>query len=395
VRDPIRVCFWSTSFQADNQALACYLAEQAGFEIMVAMDRPEAYLNEPVSGLMPYRGLLVDRGEHTIRTALERFAPHIVVVDNHLPSFRVAPRWLVLWHGFGWRVDDLTRMRRELGALVGDVTRPNPAFLWLAFGEWDREYRIAHSSLAPENVVSAGSPYSDLLLPSSPLRSGFRPESVAPHYSIDVVNRKTVTLGLTWHHGGAFSHWGDEEGLLVRFAEHVGDRGANLLMRMHDRHRYEPREVARFESLASRHPHVQLKFKSDHPDSLVDLLITDVLVSNYSSFLNAFYHTGRPSVHVDPVDVRSGTYVQRIWRRGKLRSSRVSDPSAQWKLAPDQIGGLRARSFPELCASVDQALAEPVCCREPSVAFCRRYIKDADGGTRARITALIRRMAGG
>ncbi|MBN1611177.1 MAG: hypothetical protein JW940_31380 [Polyangiaceae bacterium] len=394
MRNPVRICFWCTSFQADNQALACYLAELSDFEVMVATDRPEAYLREPVNGLMPYRGHLVNRSERTIRGSLERFAPHVVVIDNHLPRFRVAPLWLALWHGFGWRVDDLSGWRDRLGALIGDVGRPSSAFRWLAFGDWDREYRIAHSQLAPENVVSVGSPYSDLLLPSSPLRADFRPSRVQSHYSIDVVATRTVTLGLTWHHGGAFSHWGDDAELLSRFAEHVGNRGANLLVRVHDRHRYEPDELARFEGLASRFPHVQLKFKSDYPDSCVDLLVTDVLVSNYSSFLNAFYHTRRPSVHIDPVDIQSHTYVQRILAKGTLLSCHVSDPAAQWKLAPDQIGGLRARSFAELCASVDRALDEPDCCREASAAFCARYIKNADGQTRARIADLIRQWTG-
>ena len=385
-----KVCFWATSFQADNQALAHYLAELPDFEVVVALDHPEGYRREPVNALLPFKGRLVDRQSRATRKELSRFAPDVLVVDNHLPDYPIAPRCLVLWHGFGWRVDDLSGMRRELGKLFGEVTRPNPAFRWSAFGKWDRTYRVEHSLLDPENVLAMGAPYSDLLLPGSPTRAQFRPDAVQTSYSLDLVGRKTVTVGLTWHHGGPLGHWGNDEALLNELVHRIGQLGANVLLRMHDRHRYERRDVRRVEALAKRHDHVQVKFKSDHPDSLVDLLVTDVLVSNYSSLLNAFYYTGRPSVHIDPIDAAAGEYVHRILRGGKLRARRVrEDPSQQWKLSPDEIGGLRARSFPELCAAIEQALADEHCCQQQAADFCRRYIEQVDGQTCHRFRQLL------
>lgn len=385
-----KVCFWATSFQADNQALAHYLAELPNFEVVVALDRPESYEREPVSRLLPFKGRLLDRQARTTRPELERIEPDFLVVDNHLPSFRIAPRCLVLWHGFGWRVDDLSGMRRELAKLFGEVTTPNPAFRWSAFGEWDRAYRIEHSQIAAENVVAMGAPYSDLLLPGTRTRELFRPEMVQADYSLDVVGRKTVTLGLTWHHGGPLGHWGDDEALLDELVRRIVELGANVLVRMHDRHRYAKRDVRRVEALAQRHEHVQVEFKSDHPDSLVDLLLTDVLVSNYSSLLNAFYYTRRPSVHIDPVDAAAGEYVRRTLRGGKLRTTRVQgSPTQQWKLSPDEIGGLRASSFDELCAAIEQGLADDHCCEQQAADFCHRYIEQADGQTCDRFRRLL------
>jgi hypothetical protein len=158
---------------------------------------------------------------------------------------------------------------------------------------------------------------------------------------------------------------------------------------MHDRHRYERANVQRMESLAARHGHVQLKFKSEHPDSLVDLLLSSVLISNYSSLLNAFYYTGKPSVHIDPIALAGPNY-QRVLRWGTLWRRKVQDPLSSWKVAPDDIGGLRARSFDELLAGVTRSLAEPGCCRETAASFVRRHISHADGQSCERIAASLR-----
>ncbi|MEM6295422.1 MAG: hypothetical protein AAGA54_29380 [Myxococcota bacterium] len=380
----LKICFWCTSFQADNQALAAHLAQSPGFEVLVAMDDPARYSAEPVERLLPMRGRWLDRRDADTPKAIEAWAPDVLVVDNHLPKQRLAPRVFVLWHGFGWRYDDLSVMRKQLRKLVGDVTRPNRRFRWQAFGEWDQRYRVSHSRLDPENVVALGSAYSDVLLPGSDVQRRFSRAEVQAHYCIDL-SRPTVLVGLSWHHGGALGHWGDDEALHEQLVAHVGASGANVLLRLHDRHRYEPAYVAVMEGLAARHAHVALKFKSESPDSLVDLLVSDVMISNYSSFLNAFYYTQRPSIHIDPVSGISGQHVTRTMKRGKLRVRSVRDPLSTWKLSPDEIGGLRATSFEELLAAIDLSLADPTCCQERSARFVARYITNPDGHTRERI----------
>ena len=392
----LKICFWSTSFQADNQALATYLAGREDFEVVVALDDPEAYRAAPVNRLLPFRGRWLDRRDPATPAAVKAFAPDVLVVDNHLPKERLAPRLFVLWHGFGWRVDDLSTMRKELKKLVGDVTLPNPDFRWQAFGPQDREYRIEHSQLASDNVVALGSAYSDVLAPGSEVRQRFDPADFQADYGIDLV-RPTVLVGLSWHHGGALGHWGDDDALHERLVEHVGSLGANVLLRLHDRHRYEDAYLESVTALADRHPHVELKFKSDSPDSLIDVLASSVMISNYSSFLNAFYYTRRPTVHIDPVTGIAGAHFTRVWKRGKLRKRKVSDPLSTWKLSPDDIGGLRATSFDELLAAVTTAVKEPGCCRERADAFIARHICDEGGDTRKGIAEYLRafcRMTG-
>lgn len=385
----MRICFWATSFQADNQALASHLSQQPGTEVLVALDCPETYQRDAVWELLPLRARLIDRRARAALRHIEDFGPDCVIVDNHLPKQPLAQCLYVLWHGYGWRVDDLSTMKRELHKLVGDVQRPNPRFRWHAFGAQDWSYRTRHSGFAEQNVISLGSAYSDLLSPESSSAVQLDLRSVQRHYSIDL-SRPTVLLGMTWHHGGALSHWGDDQVLHEELAITVGAAGANLLIRMHDRHRYHARDVARMEALAARHPHVQLKFKDTAPDSLVDLLVSAVMISNYSSFLNAFYHTGKPSIHIDPTVHGSGPNYRRDLRWGRIWTRRVSEPMASWKLSPEDVGGLVARNFSELSSAIRQSLAEPNCCRELAGDFVRRHITQPDGHTCARITTYLR-----
>ena len=370
--------------------MACYLADQPGYDVVVAMDRPETYRNEAVESLMPFRGRLIDRQSWSARKALKDFAADLVIIDNHVPKRKIAPRMLVLWHGFGWRIDDLSTMRREMRKHVGDVSSPNSAFRWVAFGQWDRDYRVNHSQIASENVWTLGSAYSDLLRPEGLLSEQFSRQAMQKHYPIDL-SRKLVTLGFTWHHGGALGHWGDDAALTEALLGTIGGFGANALIRMHDRHRYDASYVQTLTALAQRHPHVLLKFKSDQPDSLVDLLLSDVLVSNYSSLLNPFYHTLKPTIHVDPSDAPGDNHVSRVLKRGKVHITRIDDPTSSWKLSPESIGGLRARSYDELCGHIETSLAQPTCCTELSQSFCRTFATVSDGNTRASIRTHIDR----
>jgi CDP-glycerol glycerophosphotransferase (TagB/SpsB family) len=139
------------------------------------------------------------------------------------------------------------------------------------------------------------------------------------------------------------------------------------------------------EKLAAQHPNVQLKFKNSSPDSLVDMLVSSALISNYSSFLNAFYHTGKPSIHIDPLPRDGGPSYQRHLRWGRLRVKKVKAPLSSWKLPPSDVGGLVAHGFSELLSSIDRALDDPRCCEGLSADFNRRHVSAADGRTSERI----------
>jgi hypothetical protein len=384
----MRVCFWSTTFQSDNHALAVLLADQ-GHDVTVVMAKPADFAKEPINQLVPLRAAILDRDAAATERRLREESFDVLIADNHLPRFLPAERLFVLWHGFGWRVDDLATMRGELRKLVGDVTRQNPRFRWQAFGDWDREYRITHSELDSDNVVALGAPGPDWLRPDSALSRRFDRAGVQHAYSIDL-RKPVVLVALTWHHGGSVGHWGDEEQLLTRFVEHVATRGASVLLRMHDRERYTSDYVALVTRVAERaRGTLMLKWKSESPDNCVDLLVSDVCVSNYSSVLDAFYFTERPSIHVDPHDVNADSHTTYRLFCGLPIPVRVKERAHIWKLAPDEHGGLRAQSFDELLSQLDRALSDPTCFRERARAFTRRYVTSADGESAARTIAYL------
>jgi hypothetical protein len=385
---PLKVCFWTTAFQADTQSLAYALAAREDFRVLVATDQPERYRGEVIGEVRPFNGQLLKRNRFWAPLAVKGFSPDVLVIDNQVPAFRLAPRLFVLWHGFGWRHDDISKMRVSLANVIGDVTEPNLNFIWQAFGVWDREYTIEHRGIHAQNVRALGSAFSDDLLASSPIRARFNAEAVQKAYRIDIVNKPTVLIGLTWHHRGAFGNWGEESQLLARLFDHLKQRGANALVRMHDRKRYSHDYLACVQSAAGERDHVQLKFKDESMDSWVDLMVSAALITNYSSLANAFYYTGKPTIHIDT----SGTpddYIYRRLVRGKVVEEQASNPAGVWKLAPQEHGGLRARSFDELIAHVDEALDHPTSCREKADHFVGRYITGVDGHTCERIARML------
>lgn len=386
----MRVCFWSTTFQADNHALADFLANQADFDVTVALDDPNAWARQSVQQLLPFHGRIIPKRDAALRR--ERY--DLLVIDNHVPTPRVAQRVLVVWHGLGWQRDDLATMRSQIKRHVGDVTRPNALFRFQAFGEHDRDYRVQHSRISSFNVIAMGSPYSDWLRPEGALQARFDRSRIQAHYEIDI-GRPVIMLGLTWHHGGSLGHWGDEAKLLTRFFVHVRELGASTLVRMHDRHRYDRSYVHMMERLAAAHRgSVMLKWKDESPDSLVDMLVSKALVSNYSSLLNPFYYTERPSIHIDPRTAPGAPIVTRRMFLGRPLRQRIEDPQHMWKLSLEEHGGLQARSFVELLSHVETALRDSQCCRARSREFIAKYITQVDGATCARNAAYLRQWLG-
>ena len=385
----MRVCFWATSFQSDIQTVAYDLAENPQFEVVVAMDNPEAYRQDAIWRVRPFPGRLIDRRQPDIKKVLTAFKADVMVVDNHLPSFTVAPRIMVLWHGYGWRKDDISGMRKALRKHVGKVTVANPRFTWQAFGPDDRRFTIDHRRIHEDNVVALGSPYSDLLLPDSGFRSRFDKRTVADCFNVDIVGRKTVLIGMTWHYGGLLGGFGDELDLLAELLEHISQREANVVFRMHDRHRYAPDYLAAIEALVSKRSGVMLKFKSESPDSLVDILVSDVLITNFSSFANLYYYTHKPCLHIHPFSSPAQSLVLRKFTRGKVQEKRIASSDDIFKMSPEDNGGLLAHTFGDLLDHIDTALDTPSVVAAAARSFIERHITAADGRTCARVGSAL------
>ncbi len=388
-RTPARVLFWTTSFQADVWSLAMYLGNQPDFQVMVAMEGAQSFLNEPIGMLDPPGFPLLERDAPGTIREIKRFAPDVVVVDNHFPRQRFAPALFVLWHGFGWKGPNDPPEFKGVYKAVKRLTNRSPSkrnhrFIWQCFGPTDLAHRNQVSGFALENLRSLGAAMTDDLITQRFDRDklqGLLPESFA--------GRRVALLAFTWHYGSVFAHWGDDLVLFGKLFEELERQGYAIVVRMHDRYRYDPAYLDALQRAAEERGNVVFKFRNECRDNLLDLIMADLLISNYSSILNYFYATGRPSLHVYPVASENEEFIWRTWQGRKMQVKRVSSAKYIWKLAPEENGGLMARSFEELIDGVRTAASNPECCRERSTDFIAKHMAPTDGQVCTRIEAAI------
>ena len=373
----MRVLIWATSFGADLWSFTRFLTRQPDTEVKVVMDDPDVFLRQGVAELFPLRAELVRRRPWHYALGVPGFRPDVTIMDNRTPLFRLSPKALMLWHGFGWKgpndEKELWWLHRSLRRLWGDVRVPNPDFRWQCFGPWDFEHRTTVSGFHPENCRLLGAASHD------DLRIRLDRALAQPYYPFDVAGKKTVLIAPTWHYGEVFAHWGTDADLFERLIARIGRHGANVILRLHDAYRFSKDYRAFLNGLARRHRHVLLKFKNEAPDNYLDLQVADVLVTNFSSIANLFYATRRPTLHVYPVKSADEAFMWRQYTVAGVRTKTVEAARYIWKLPPEDNGGLLARSFEELLEHVDQSIEDPACCQGLAQDFLDRHMLGADG----------------
>lgn len=371
----MNVLFWPTTYGADLWSLTRYLSENTDARIRVVMDEPESFLAQGVARLFPLRAGFESRRSY--RGTAGAFDPDVTIMDNRPPLRRTSPKALMLWHGFGWKgpndEKELRWLHSGLRRTWGDAQKPNPDFRWQCFGPWDFEHRTRVSGFHPDNCLILGAASHD------DLRKPFDRRLAQPYYPFDIVNRKTVLLAPTWHYGELFAHWGSDADLLEQLMNHFARRGANVILRLHDSYRISGSYRRFLRELSGRHAHVMLKFKDHDPDNYLDMQVSDMLLTNFSSIANLFYATGRPSIHIYPVRDADEEFMWRRYTVAGVMKRKVSSARYIWKLPPEEHGGLLAMDFDELLVAIDQAFDDPACCEAPSRAFLEKYMLGADG----------------
>jgi hypothetical protein len=387
----IKVCFWTTTFQADVAALARFMCNDARFDPVVVLEQRDNYLNEPIQKLLPVTCPLWEQSDPDIFKKIKSFDPRVTVVDNHFPPKKLSPYLFVLWHGLGWKgpndVKEFASVHKSIKKLTGcSSMKPNPFFRWQCFGPTDLEHRHTVSGFAGENLLNLGSAFSDELLHPKVTK-----EEALQFFPENFKNRKVALIALTWHYGRAFSHWGDDFDLFSKLFDHLDSLGCAAIVRMHDRMRFEKEYLRDLERLVQSHEFCMMKFKDENRDSLLDIVVSDVMVSNFSSILNYQYATFKPSIHVYPVKEADETFLWRTLKNGKINIKKVASANYVWKLPPEENGGLMVKSFDELLDAFRTSLEDPTCCKAASETYIRRHMAPVDGTTCARIaTEIIR-----
>jgi hypothetical protein len=420
---------------------------------MVVAPDVVTYLRSPIARARPLGCQLLDREESGVEAAVRSFRADVVVADNHFPPFVAAPRLVYMWHGLGWkarnRTDIQTLYRRVTEQTGTDPRQRNPRFFAQCYGEPDRRWRVEQWGLHQESCPVIGMTFTDLLLAPP-----YDREALAHGYRIDVTGRKTVLISLTWHFGGIFASrhvrgglparipggdlasrlpgaglvsrlpgsgllsrlvkqtndWDADLGLLRRLLEVARDQEANVLLCLHERKRYAPVYLGAVQDLTSRYDHVEIRHKDLYPDNLADLLVSDVMVTNLSSFITYFYVFGRPSIHLHPMpnpsaqDLPSAsgtapgqrgartkcTVMRAKLRWGRVTYQRVAEDEPLWMADPEDNGGLMATDEESAAKALRQALQEPTCCHRRSAAWLAEHVFGIDGCTGQRFEQALR-----
>ena len=386
---PIKVCFWVTALQANVFSLAHYLSASPRFEVVVAAVNVSHYQKEPINRLYPLPCRLLERDDKNTLKFLERFQADVTVVDNHYPPAPLSRLLVNVWHGFGWRGPEDKSQFKEVYRSIRRVTgrtpgEPNPALMWICAGETSREYRIRVTGFHPANVWATGQPYTDdMVCPKISKHSAiaFYPEQFA--------QRKICLFAPTWHFGRIFSHWGEDTAILAHLIDSVDEIGGALILRLHDRKRFDAGYAAQLEAFGKRRNNVVVKFRDEHQDNLLDMTVADCMVSNYSSMLTFFYGTGKPSIHLYPFEKGREANRYRIWKRGKVREKEAREPFGVWSLSPAEAGGPIACSVEETMHWIKAALADDTTGRQAARQFIEKHCAPYDGGRCKAIADLI------
>jgi hypothetical protein len=240
-----------------------------------------------------------------------------------------------------------------------------------------------------ENCRIWGSAFSDLLLDPP-----YRREDLEDYYQLDVAGRKNILLSLTWNYGErAFNLLGEDEEIIEAIFRVASDYEANVIFSLHDRYRFAPELIARMESWAARYPRSFIKYKNERADNLADLVTSDVMICNFSSFIFFHYFVNRPSIHIKPVDTSKRFVTLPTIKGGGLRSVFRLNRNV-WLYPFEDNGGCMPSSRDELVADLSRSLEDPGYCAERARKFIADKIFEPDGNTRARIIEDLKHWVG-
>jgi len=385
----MKICIWTTSLQADTLALALALNKDPEVELLVVAANLSAYRLEPIARFCPLNCELLDRSDDNHDVAVRAFDADIFFADNHLPKYLVGKRLVYFWHGLPLKIRprrDIKSVLRHFRRLIGKPNKPNDRLLAQCYNQMDYRHRIDHWGLAQENCRIWGSAYSDLLL-----NPPYSRRDLEDYYQLDVAARKNILLSLTWNFGNqAFGVIGDDESIFNELVKTATEHDANIIFSMHDKYRYTPELIGKVENWAKRYPRSFIKYKNEHADNLADLVISDVMICNFSSFIVFHYFMDKPSIHIQPFDTSRKFIGLPTMKGGGIGSVIRRNNHKLWLYPFNDNGGSLPQTQEALIDDVSRSLADDSYCRDQAKRFINEKIYQPDGATCKRIIADIK-----
>lgn len=386
----MNVLVYATTFGADLLSTVRDLEAREDVTVKVLLNDPEGFKNEPIFKYKPLKSELIKNTTLRKIMGIYGYKADVTIMDNRVPYLNSSPKGLMLWHGFGWKgPNDEIEFRsthRAIRRIWGNAKVFNKNFIWQCYGPFDYEHRTKVSGFHPDNCVQLGSASHD------ELRNPIDKREVQEFYPFDIVNKPTLLIAPTWHYGEVFAHWGHDETIFKALIKLSANMGVNVILRFHDSFRFEKQYIEKVKRLEAANDHVFLKFKDQHPDNFLDLQVSDILMTNFSSIANLFYATGKPTLHIYPVKHEDEEFMWRKLTIAGIRKRKVDSVKFIWKFPPEDNGGLLAHSFDELVDQFKMALENPDCCRDKAKSFVDKHMLGADGNNRKRIYDTLKMM---
>ncbi|MDH3632697.1 MAG: hypothetical protein OER98_16370 [Gammaproteobacteria bacterium] len=388
----MKICIWTTSLQADTLAMAIALDREPEVELLVVAASLAAYQHEPIARFCPLTCQLLDRSRDDHEKTVRAFDADVFFADNHIPKYLVGRKMVYFWHGLPLKIRpprDIRSFRRLSTRLVGNISQPNPRFLAQCYNQMDLDYRIRRLKIAEQNCRIWGSPYSDLLL-----NPPYRRADLEGYYQLDLQGRKNILLSLTWNFGSKpFGVLGDDDAIFAGLLKTAAEYDANIIFSLHDKFRYQPELIEKIEYYASRYPRSFIKYKNEHADNLADLVVSDVMICNFSSFIVFHYFMGKPSIHIKPVDTKKWFVGLPTMRKDSVQSVLRRNNEKLWLYPFEDNGGCLPRNKDELIADLSRSLEDSSYCVDRAQRFIGDKIYQPDGQTCQRIITDVKEWA--
>lgn len=375
----MKFCIWSTSFQADTLALAIALDKDPEVELLVVTKNKASYLSEPIAKFAPLSCPIIDRDLEDHEDAVRKFNPDVLFADNHLPKYYTGFKLVYHWHGLTLKIQsrkDKKSFFKQAQKLVGSIKKPNPKFLAHCYGEMDYDHRIKDWKIPAENCRIWGSEYSDLVQSPPYSRSDLK-----SYYGLDVENRKNILISFTWNYGDkAFGPLGNDEDIFNQIISTAKAHNANIIFSLHDKYRFHENILAQIDYFSGQYENTFVKFKNEHPDNLADLTVSDVMICNFSSFIVFHYFTGKPSIHIQPVD--TSKFLLKLPKLKKNKPSFIwRRNSKTWLYSFKDNGGVMPTSSENLIELLNEALNSPNLGIGQAEKFISSKIEKPDGNS--------------
>ncbi len=388
----MKILIYATTLGADLLSLTRYLQDKEGVEVKVLMKDAEKFKKEGIYDFWNLKVDLFESNKLNIVKGINGFSPDVTIMDNNIPLRALSSKALVLWHGYGWKgpndEEEFKWIHRNIRISWGDMKISNSNIKWQCFGEGDFKHRSTISGFHPDNCLVLGSASHDYL------RKEVSKEELQKYYPFDIVNKQTVLIAPTWHYGEVFAHWGDDDTLFNKMLMNLQERDINVILRLHDSYRFDHHYVEFLQNLEVKYPNVMLKFKDVNPDNFLDLQVSDVLVTNFSSIANLFYATGRPTIHIYPVKSEDESF---MWKKKTIigiRKKKVDSVKFIWKYPPKDNGGFLAMNFDEMMDQINEGLDNPHSCKAKSEEYLKNHMLGADGKNCDRIWNALVELVG-